>query len=59
MSYREFEYCMDKLICSVGCRLTKKALGTYLDDGDETKSGQVFYKLGKHLRFDSALVTRT
>jgi hypothetical protein len=31
-----------------GYRLTKKALGTYLDDGDETKSGQVFYKLGKY-----------
>lgn len=30
--------------------MTKKALGTYLDDGDETKSGQVFYKLGESAR---------
>jgi hypothetical protein len=35
------------LIEAIHFRLTEKTLGTYLDDGDETKTGQVFYKLGE------------
>ncbi|GHJ87501.1 hypothetical protein NliqN6_3903 [Naganishia liquefaciens] len=39
------DFLQSKLALAYRTRLTKKALGTYLEDGDESKAGQVFYKL--------------
>ncbi|KAJ9092084.1 hypothetical protein QFC20_007466 [Naganishia adeliensis] len=39
------DFLQSKLALAYRTRLTQKTLGTYLDDGDETKNGQIFYKL--------------